>query len=141
MNQQEILVAFRAIPAGVTYLDLRSNGLYSKTGAELALIKGSLQHLKTIYLTASEIEAMSKEQRSRLREIFPQIESKNIFLLDDKGNQLPPSREKAALSLLGFGSRELGSLQNICSLFTLTNNIPFHLEKLPEPVLRDLKLF
>jgi hypothetical protein len=107
MPAEELKTAFAAIPAGVTSLNLSWNGLHHKTAEELAVMAGSLQHIIAVFLTLSEIEAMTVDQCLALKNIFPRIKARDIILLDGEGNRLPAGRADLAVSFF----REVPSLQ------------------------------
>ncbi len=111
---------FAAIPAGVASLDFSRHSLRSKTAEQLAFMAGSLQHITTIVLELSDIEAMTVDQRRALKNIFPRIKARDIILLDNEGNRLPAGRAELAVSLF----REVPSLQALSAHCFLTRPQP-----------------
>ena len=124
MTGDELLAALVGIPPGVTSLNLSVNGLHHKTADELAIMAASLSHITTVFISLSDIEAMTAEQRLALKNIFPRVKTKDIILLDSAGNSLPAGRKNLVVSLLGFGPKEVPSLKALSALSLIQNPGP-----------------
>lgn len=78
----ELATAFTALPKTLTNLDLRENELNILPLEEMMFLKGKLPQINTVYLSYEEMNAMTKEQRQAIRDIFPN--AKNILIYKEK---------------------------------------------------------
>ncbi|MGM9453720.1 hypothetical protein ACTAZI_10325 [Legionella bozemanae] len=134
----ELAEAFAAIPAHVTTLRLDDNFLNNFSQDDLLKLKGSLTHVKTLYVSYTETLSMTTEQRQALKMVFPQIAT--INLVDPSGKVMELNNSFPLINLV----RSLGGKTSVPSLlvqgtmFVKNNNIDYQKEN---AIPSDLKEF
>ncbi|HAT1803065.1 TPA: hypothetical protein ACJIJM_001473 [Legionella pneumophila] len=107
---------FTSIPPHVVSLNLSFNSLHEVPFEKLVLLKDSLKHVQTVYLSFYSVKEMSKEQRKALGAAFPNAQK--IILIDDYGHEIQPSITISNLIRELSGKADAPSLLNQCILFT-----------------------
>ncbi|HAT1677672.1 TPA: hypothetical protein I8Y60_001319 [Legionella pneumophila] len=107
---------FTSIPPHVVSLNLSFNSLHEVPFKKLVLLKDSLKHVQTVYLSFYSVKEMSKEQRKALGAAFPNAQK--IILIDDYGHEIQPSIIISNLIRELSGKADAPSLLNQCILFT-----------------------
>lgn len=130
---EEAYQMLAAIPATVRILNLSTNHLQELNINILERLKGVLGQVETLYLSETELKAMTVEQRKAVSEIFPNV--KNVILTKRIPQDIffdeivePDVRKGANLA------RTYGFKTEVQSLLTTT---AFFVQKNPEKVELD----
>lgn len=137
----ELARVFSSLPNHVASLNLCFNPLNELPIENLMLLKDSLKHVQTIYLSHSIIENMSKEQRQALGSAFPNIQK--IILVDDNYKEIHPSQSITISNLIRelSGKTDAPSLLNQCILFAQKHQTNIERLNIPEELKESVRTF
>ncbi|HAU1184261.1 TPA: hypothetical protein JBI17_16225 [Legionella pneumophila] len=135
----EIAHIFSSIPNHVVSLNLCLNCLHELSLENIALLKDSLKHVQTIYLSYNIVKSMSKEQRQALGAVFPNIQK--IILVDYYGKELHPSQSITIANLIRelSGKTDVPSLLNQCILFVKRHQTNIEDLNIPEELKESIQ--
>ncbi|HAT1886227.1 TPA: hypothetical protein I8Z41_001724 [Legionella pneumophila] len=130
---------FTSIPPHVVSLNLSFNSLHEVPFKKLVLLKDSLKHVQTVYLSFYSVKEMSKEQRKALGSLFPNAQK--IILVDDYDNEIQPSITISNLIGELSGKADAPSLLNQCILFAQRNQIDYMKRNIPGELQESIRAF
>ncbi|HAT1659311.1 TPA: hypothetical protein I8Y75_001430 [Legionella pneumophila] len=138
-SSNDLSQIFTSIPPHVASLNLSFNSLHEVPFEKLALLKDSLKHMQTVYLSFYSVKEMSKEQRKAVGAVFPNAQK--IILLDDYGHESQPSITIANLIREIAGKADAPSLLNQCILFARRHRTGYMERNIPEELKENIRTF
>ncbi|HAT8179549.1 TPA: hypothetical protein JA361_08795 [Legionella pneumophila] len=130
---------FAGIPPHAVSLNLSFNSLHEVPFEKLVLLKDSLKHVQTVYLSLYVVKDMSKEQRKALGAAFPNVQK--IILVDDYDHDIQPSITISNLIREFSGKADAPSLLNQCILFAQRNQIDYMKRNIPGELQESIRTF
>ncbi|HAZ7574225.1 hypothetical protein OQJ02_11980 [Legionella sp. PATHC032] len=138
-SSNDLSQIFTSIPPQVVSLNLSFNSLNEVPFKKLVLLKDSLKHVQTVYLSFYSVKEMSKEQRKALGSAFPNVQK--IILLDDYGDEIQSSITIANLIREVSGKADAPSLLNQCVLFARRHQTGYMEKNIPEELKENIRNF
>ncbi|HAU1153028.1 TPA: hypothetical protein JBI12_13975 [Legionella pneumophila] len=130
---------FTSIPPHVVSLNLSFNSLHEVPLEKLALLKDSLKHVQTVYLSYYAVKDMVKVQRQALGTAFPNAQK--IILIDDFNREIQPSITISNLIRELSGKADAPSLLNQCFLFAQRHQIDYRERNIPKELKESILTF